>query len=178
MFKQSPKAFLICSTLMLAIAPVCAQSSGSGASGGSSSSSTGAASRGATRSGVGTSTAPLTSTTTPGAAATPNPGRLDSATPTDPNLTPRSIPSAGTPAGQALDTPPLKPNSTGSNSTVPLSTDNSRTPAGVASSGGRPVLGARGDTLEECMATWDAQTHVSKPRWREICARTLKEPHL
>jgi hypothetical protein len=198
MCKQGPKAFLIGSALMLAISPVWAQSSGSGASGGSTSSSAGPASRGpAARSGAATSTAPLAttspgatgtatapSTTAPSAAGssagttTPNPGRLDSASPTDPDLTPRSVPSAGTPAGQALGTTPLKPNSTGTDSTVPLSTDNSRTPAGAAGSGGRPVMGARGNTLEECMATWDAETHVSKPRWREICARTLKEPHL
>ena len=195
MFNQGPKVFLIGSALVLAIAPVWAQSSGSGGSGGSTGSSAGAASRGASpaaRSGAATSTAPLTRTT-PGAtgmtsttapatagssdaATTPNPGRLESASPTDPNLTPRSVPNAGTPTGQALGTTPLRPNSTGGDSTVPLSTDNSRTAAGAAS-GGRAV-GARANTLDDCMATWDAKTHVSKARWREICARTLKEPHL
>jgi hypothetical protein len=25
------------------------------------------------------------------------------------------------------------------------------------------------------MATWDKGTHITKTRWREICARTLRE---
>ena len=29
--------------------------------------------------------------------------------------------------------------------------------------------------LNPCMATWDKGTHITKVRWREICARTLKD---
>jgi hypothetical protein len=31
------------------------------------------------------------------------------------------------------------------------------------------------DTLEACMAIWDAGTHITKPKWREICKRQIKE---
>jgi hypothetical protein len=31
------------------------------------------------------------------------------------------------------------------------------------------------DSLEECMAIWDAGTHITKRKWREICKRQLKE---
>ncbi|MFM9846119.1 MAG: hypothetical protein ACKVP3_03055 [Hyphomicrobiaceae bacterium] len=29
--------------------------------------------------------------------------------------------------------------------------------------------------MASCMATWDKGTHITKVRWREICARTLKD---
>jgi len=29
--------------------------------------------------------------------------------------------------------------------------------------------------LEQCMNTWDAGTHISKSKWREICQRQLKD---
>lgn len=35
--------------------------------------------------------------------------------------------------------------------------------------------GASGHDMKTCMATWDKGTHITKPRWREICARTLKD---
>lgn len=35
--------------------------------------------------------------------------------------------------------------------------------------------GAAGHDLASCMATWDKGTHITKARWREICARTLKD---
>jgi hypothetical protein len=49
-----------------------------------------------------------------------------------------------------------------------------------ASSGGtaRPDPGATGRNMTECMSAWDSKTHIAKPRWREICARTLTEPHI
>ena len=47
-----------------------------------------------------------------------------------------------------------------------------------ASSGGSAITGATGRSIPECMAAWDKTTHITKPRWREICARTLTEPHL
>jgi hypothetical protein len=34
---------------------------------------------------------------------------------------------------------------------------------------------AAGDPLEACMATWDAGTHITKSKWREICERQIKE---
>jgi hypothetical protein len=34
---------------------------------------------------------------------------------------------------------------------------------------------AEKDSLEECMAIWDAGTHITKSKWREICKRQLKE---
>jgi hypothetical protein len=29
--------------------------------------------------------------------------------------------------------------------------------------------------LEQCMNTWDAGTHITKSKWREICQRQLKD---
>jgi hypothetical protein len=29
--------------------------------------------------------------------------------------------------------------------------------------------------LEQCIATWDAGTHISPSKWREICKRQLKD---
>jgi hypothetical protein len=48
----------------------------------------------------------------------------------------------------------------------------------IAAGGGRARLGATGKTMSECMAAWDAETHLSKDKWRETCQRTLTEPHL
>jgi hypothetical protein len=31
------------------------------------------------------------------------------------------------------------------------------------------------DALDQCMATWDASTHISKSNWKDICKRQLKE---
>jgi hypothetical protein len=31
----------------------------------------------------------------------------------------------------------------------------------------------RGTTLQECMALWDAGTHMSKAEWRAACKRTM-----
>jgi len=33
---------------------------------------------------------------------------------------------------------------------------------------------AKVNTLEGCMATWDASTHISKDKWREICRRQIR----
>jgi hypothetical protein len=35
--------------------------------------------------------------------------------------------------------------------------------------------GASGHDMKTCMATWDKGTHITKARWRQICARTLRE---
>jgi hypothetical protein len=32
------------------------------------------------------------------------------------------------------------------------------------------------DKLTQCMDTWDAGTHITKSKWREICQRQLNEP--
>src|SRR5262249_17041475 len=42
----------------------------------------------------------------------------------------------------------------------------------------RRITGATGRTMPECMAAWDKATHITKSRWREICVRTLTEPHI
>jgi hypothetical protein len=34
---------------------------------------------------------------------------------------------------------------------------------------------AGSDALAQCMDTWDAGTHISKSKWREICVRQLKD---
>jgi hypothetical protein len=44
--------------------------------------------------------------------------------------------------------------------------------------GGKARLGATGHTMPTCMAAWDAKTHITRARWREICARTLVDPHV
>jgi hypothetical protein len=31
------------------------------------------------------------------------------------------------------------------------------------------------EALDQCLSTWDAGTHISKSKWREICVRQLKE---
>jgi len=46
------------------------------------------------------------------------------------------------------------------------------------SAGGSPRQGAVGRTMAECEGAWDAQTHMSKEKWRETCRRTLTDPHL
>lgn len=34
---------------------------------------------------------------------------------------------------------------------------------------------AGSDALAQCMDTWDAGTHITKSKWREICIRQLKD---
>jgi hypothetical protein len=47
----------------------------------------------------------------------------------------------------------------------------------IATSGGSALTGgATGKNMPECMAAWDKATHITKPRWKEICARTMIEP--
>ena len=45
----------------------------------------------------------------------------------------------------------------------------------IATSGGSSLIGggARGRTMPECMAAWDKATHITKTRWRQLCADTL-----
>lgn len=50
----------------------------------------------------------------------------------------------------------------------------------IATSGGSSLIGggASGRNMPECMAAWDKATHISKTKWREICARTLTVEHM
>jgi hypothetical protein len=50
-------------------------------------------------------------------------------------------------------------------------------PERLAGGGRSNREGARGATMEDCEAAWDAETHMSKETWRETCRRTLTEPH-
>lgn len=34
---------------------------------------------------------------------------------------------------------------------------------------------SRSEKLAQCMETWDAGTHITKSKWREICIRQLNE---
>ena len=48
----------------------------------------------------------------------------------------------------------------------------------VETGGGAARTGATGRTVEECMAAWEPETHMSKENWRETCERTLQGPHI
>jgi hypothetical protein len=50
----------------------------------------------------------------------------------------------------------------------------------IATSGGSSLIGggASGRTMPECMAAWDKATHITKMRWRQLCADTLTEPNI
>lgn len=132
----------------------------------------------------------------------PNPGAQDLATPVDPSLssttrtttpgtaspgtTTTTATTTGAPTPEASpETPATLPNNSVTadpNSRSTTTADpNARAPLPIQSSGGTaaPVSpGATGGDMQECMAAWDDKTHISKVRWREICARTLTEAHL
>jgi hypothetical protein len=78
-----------------------------------------------------------------------------------------TAPTLGTGTSGAISTTP--PGTT----TAPGAAASSGTASPASSSGG-----ATGRNMPECMSAWDKATHISKPRWREICARTLTEPHI
>ena len=48
----------------------------------------------------------------------------------------------------------------------------------MAGGGSSNRQGATGATMQECEAAWDAETHMSKDKWRETCRHTLTAPHL
>jgi hypothetical protein len=48
----------------------------------------------------------------------------------------------------------------------------------IATGGGSAITGAVGKDMPECMPAWDTATHITKARWKQICARTLTEPHI
>lgn len=68
-----------------------------------------------------------------------------------------AYPAAETVPYEAYETVPLEPVST--QSELGDITDSSETPR---------------DTMESCLATWHKDTHITRARWREICARMLK----
>ena len=46
----------------------------------------------------------------------------------------------------------------------------------IATSGGSSITGgATGKDMPGCMAAWEKATHITKTKWREICARTLND---
>lgn len=34
---------------------------------------------------------------------------------------------------------------------------------------------SRDEKLQQCMETWDKGTHITKPKWKEICIRQLDD---
>ena len=49
----------------------------------------------------------------------------------------------------------------------------------IATTGGSSITGgATGRNMPECMGAWDKATHMTKTKWREVCARTLTEEHM
>jgi hypothetical protein len=75
---------------------------------------------------------------------------------------------AGTPPGDKAGSTatPARPN------TLPNQTT---TKQEQLTGGGTARQGAKGHDMDSCMRAWDAKTHLTKARWREICARTLRE---
>jgi hypothetical protein len=69
----------------------------------------------------------------------------------------------GAPAPQLPPIAPLSPPDT-----IPTTT---LTTGGSARTDSAP--GGGGKTLQDCLAFWDAQTHMSKTEWKEACARSL-----
>jgi len=59
-----------------------------------------------------------------------------------------------------------------------LPDSNTAAPVETATTGGKARVGATGHTMPTCMAAWDPMTHITRPRWRQICARTLVSPHI
>ena len=148
-----------------------------------------------------TTTSPSTTTTTGsgggrGTSTTDlsafNPGAQDQNAPTDPNriTSPAGAPGSpttatGTPTpttgDQILGTNGVQLPNVGAatNGAIPGQTTTNRGEVNASSGGtARPDPGATGRNMTECMSAWDLKTHITKPRWRDICARTLTEPHV
>jgi hypothetical protein len=51
-------------------------------------------------------------------------------------------------------------------------------PSRLTGGGSSNRVGAAGANMRDCEAAWDAQTHMSKAKWRETCSRTLTDPHM
>jgi hypothetical protein len=122
-----------------------------------------------------------------------NPGAQDLATPADPNqlLTPQSsTPGANTLTTNSTTTMTttgaqilgangvLLPNAQASTSGALPAVPTANPGEVIATSGGTSRQGATGKNMPTCMAAWATATHITKTRWKEICARTLTEPHI
>jgi hypothetical protein len=101
-----------------------------------------------------------------------NPGTLDINRTIDPQTLVPQVGAAAVPTTAAVLFP-LQPN-TGAGG-LPLTATNSGT---IAAPSGTAVLGATGRDMSECVAAWEPKTHITKSRWREICAQTLVEPQI
>jgi hypothetical protein len=185
-------------TLALTTSSLNAQGSGGGsggAGGGGASSGVGGAgaagSAAARRSGGGTTSPGSPSQATPNPALNSNPAlKGQTATPTpDTGSGQAATPGA---AGAKGDGNTAEQGSVGTRATnrgnMPDPTPNSQTQANspndqsrgtrdqaLTGGGSARREGASGHDMQTCMATWDKGTHITKARWRQICARTLRE---
>ena len=101
-----------------------------------------------------------------------NPGTLDINRTIDAQTPVTQVGTATVPTTAAVLSPP-QPN-TGAGG-LSLTATNS---GAIAAPSGTAVLGATGRDMFECMAAWETKTHITKSRWREICAQTLVEPQI
>lgn len=184
----------------LALALMTSQLNAQGSGGGSGGASGGGASAGgagaagsaaARRSGSGTASPGSPSQATPNPALNSNPAlKGQTATPTpDTGSGQSATPGA---AGAKGDGNTSEQGSVGTRATnrgnMPDPTPNTQTQANspndqsrgtrdqaLTGGGSARREGASGHDMQTCMATWDKGTHITKTRWREICARTLKD---
>jgi hypothetical protein len=84
------------------------------------------------------------------------------------------LPSGSQATGTGTGVSTLLPN----NLSGALPDSNTRAPVETGTRGGKSRAGATGHTMPTCMGAWDPKTHITRPRWREICARTLIDPHI
>ena len=101
-----------------------------------------------------------------------NPGTLDINRTIDPQTPVTKVGAVAVPTTAAVLSP-LQPNPGAGG--LPLTATNS---GAIAAPSGTAVLGATGRDMSECMAAWETKTHITKSRWREICAQTLIEPQI
>lgn len=87
---------------------------------------------------------------------------------------------------------PLPVSSVPQPSTIPQTPATSPVPDTTASEPAQPleqsggasgvvITQGGGPTLADCMALWEPAVHITKPRWKEICVRTMNgvmEPHI
>ncbi len=65
------------------------------------------------------------------------------------------------------------PNPTAAVGQIGQSAATSRGSTGGAGGASGVTLGGGGGTINDCMALWDKDTHMSKSEWRRTCRRTL-----
>jgi hypothetical protein len=61
---------------------------------------------------------------------------------------------------------------------APLQDPSLLDPSQLAAGGQPNINGAKGRDRSECMAMWDAATHMSKSEWRKSCRETMTPEHL